>query len=159
MDFRVEHTYDCTPATLHAVLTDADHLAAKFRALGFRDIEVLTAEPGLVRTRRVLNVTLPAFASKMLGSRQSVEQDETWNVDGGTVRGTFHGRSTDTPVSLAGTIVIEPRGSGCLMDIRGEAEAKIPFVGGKVAALVAEQTVKNLDREYEFTRTWIKDHP
>lgn len=159
MDFSVEHPYDCSPARLHTVLTDRDYLNAKFPAIGFRDVTVTAATPAHVENSRVLQAPLPGFARKVLGETQTVEQVEDWTAHGDGFRGTFTAKAKGTPVTLRGTLAITPDGDGALLRIAGKADVKIPLVGGKIASLVADQAVQNLEREYTFTRQWLTEHP
>jgi hypothetical protein len=158
MEFSVSHAYDCDVATLHAILTDPAYLEAKFPAIGFHDVEVLAATPGHVEHRRVLQAPLPGFARKVLGESQTIVQIEDWTPDGDRVRGRFRGGAQGTPITMTGTLLIEPRGAGALLSVRGKVEVKIPLLGGKIAALVADKTKQSLEDEYAFTQKWVAEH-
>jgi hypothetical protein len=158
MKFSARHAYDCDVPTLHATLTDGAYLQAKFDALGFREVAVITATPTHVESSRVLVAPLPGFARKVLSDTQTIAQIEDWSMRDDHVDGRFHGAAQGKPITMSGTLHIAPNGAGSQLSVDGVVEVKIPFVGGKVAALVAENTTKNLEKEYEFTRRWLADH-
>jgi hypothetical protein len=164
--FSVEDRYDCTVARLHATITNAEYLAAKFPTIGFRDVAVVSAGPTGVETRRTVVAPLPGFARKVLGETQTVTQIESWTATADRADGTFTAHAQGTPIRIAGTMTIEPGavlpgggldpdGGGCVLRIRGEVTVKVPLIGGKISDLVAAEATKTLQREYVFTQQWL----
>ncbi len=48
-----------------------------------------------------------------------------------------------------------PGRTGTVVEIDGEVEVKIPFLGGKIEGLIVEQLVELFDAEQEFTAGWL----
>lgn len=159
MDFAASHRYDCDVVTLHATLTDADYLRAKFTAIGFHDVRIVSATPTHVETSRVLQAPLPGFARRVLGDTQTIVQVEDWTPTDDHVDGRFHGGARGQPAKMSGTLRIDPDGTGARYTMRGTVEVTIPFVGSKIAGLIVGQTEKHLDREWAFTEQWLAEHP
>lgn len=159
MDFDVEYAYACGPERLHETLTDRAHVEAKLAATGGG--EIVEIGPYRIETTREIAAPLPGFAAKLFGDTQHVRQVEEWTAPTPAEPafvGTFTGTAAGTPVVVTGTLRIHPAADSCSLRIRGQVEAKVPFVGGKIAELVREQVVKNLDREHAFTATWLTEH-
>jgi hypothetical protein len=159
-EFRIACAYEQDAATVHRVVTDPDFLAAKLRAGGGRDVEVVRASASEVETRRTIATDLPAFARAVLGETTRLTQVERWEEAGPAGhRGTFSVRGSNTPVTIDGTseIVPDAAGTGCQVLINGTVRARVPVVGGRVAALVARRTEEAIEAERAFTADWIKN--
>ena len=160
MDIDVVYIYACTPAHLHHVLTDRAHIEAKMGVDAGR-AEVIEATPRRVETTRTVKTSLPGIAAKILGETQTVRQVEEWADPATTapaVTGTFSGTAPGTPVDVSGTLRIDPDGDGCRLRIHGRVAVKVPIIGGKIASIVHDEVVKNLEREDAFTKTWLAEH-
>jgi|GEM_PF-5943965 len=160
MNFESTFTYACTAADLHATLTDPAHVAAKLAATG--PGEVLEVGSRLVKIRRQITATVPGFASKFVSDNQEVVQVEEWTdiptEPTAAYAGSFGGTAQGVPVTVNGTLRIEPSGESSDLQVRGQVSVNVPFFGAKIAELVREQIVKNLEREHAFTATWIAEH-
>lgn len=157
--FSTDDEYDCPPARLYATLTSSSYLEAKFAATGFRDVQVVAAGPALVETVRTAQVAVPGFAAKVLGGAQTIRQVERWTGTDAGAHAEFEAHAKGTPVKITGTVSIEPHPAGSMLRVRGDVQANLPLIGGKVAGLVASEASKNLAREYAFTRQYLAEHP
>lgn len=156
-EFSVDHAYDVDAPTLFAVLTDASYLEAKFVATGFTEVEILAAGPTKVELTRTTEPPLPGFVKKVLGGKQKIHETQDWTA-GDRPEATFRGDAAGTPVTISGTVTVDPDGATSVLRIRGRVEVSVPFVGGKIADFVAGEATKSLEREYDFTRSWLDAH-
>lgn len=156
-EFSVDHAYDVDAPTLFAVLTDASYLEAKFLATGFTEVEILVAGPSKVELTRTTEPPLPGFVKKVLGGKQKIRETQDW-TPGERPQATFRGESAGTPVTISGTVTVDPEGLTSVLRIRGRVEVGVPFVGGRIADFVAAEAAKSLEREYVFTRAWLAEH-
>jgi hypothetical protein len=62
------------------------------------------------------------------------------------------------PVSLTGTAVLAPAGSGSRLQFTATVEVRIPLVGGKVENFIGSQLVELLIAEQRFTTAWLDDN-
>ncbi len=154
--FSLDHAYPLKPADLLATLSDTDYVEQKMVAIGFDEVSA-SHDGAQLEIHRSTEPPLPGFAAKVLGGKQRIVEVQEWTA-GDVPHGTFRAKADGTPVTITGTFVIEPDGDGSVLRIRGQVEAKVPLVGGRIAGLVADQTAKTLDAEYAFTRTWIAEH-
>lgn len=159
MELRVDDHYDTDVATLHATVTSADYLTAKYAALGYTNVTVRAAGPRRVETQRDVSAPLPGFAKKVLGETTTVVQTEEYAEPAGDrVEGTWKAVGKGSPVTMGGTMTIEPDGDGCVLRIRGTVKAGIPLIGGKLEGFVGGEAQRTLADEYAFTRRWLAEH-
>ena len=161
MDLRHELSYDAAPDAVFAMLTDEAYLRHRLERTGGREIEVEVtpaADGGaVVRTRRSLPAAVPGFAQKFIGDSVRIDQTDTWHgPDASGVRvGEFRADFGGAPASLSGTMRLEPTGTGARQVVEGVVKASVPFVGGKIEALVHEQVLRALRKEETLAREWL----
>lgn len=160
MEFTAVHNYGHPSDEVFATLVDTDLVRAKYEALGHEDVEMLehTEEGGAVtmRSRRVVPLDVPGFAKKFLKPKNSVVQTDAWSApDAAGVRtGTFTVDAKGVPVTVQGTLRLEPTANGCRNTITTKVDCKVPLVGGKIADFVGGDTRKAVAHE----ETWTKAH-
>lgn len=69
--------------------------------------------------------------------------------------GRFSAGVDGMPGKVEGTFTLAPGRTGTVVEIDGEVEVKIPFLGGKIEGLIVEQLVELFDAEQEFTAGWL----
>jgi uncharacterized protein YndB with AHSA1/START domain len=164
MEITFEHTYDADAAKVYAMLTDRDYLQTKVNELGHGPGEVIecdAAGDGGWRSvsTRVVELDVPGFAAKFIQPKNTVKQTDEWGPERNGVReGTWKAESRGVPISLSGTMRLEPRAVGCVEIIRGTIKASVPLVGGKLEKVAAEGVQHNLESELEFNRKWLAVH-
>lgn len=160
MEFTAVHEYDRPADEVFATFVDFDTVAAKYLALGHEDVTLLDrAETGggvTIHTRRIVPLDVPGFAKRFLKPKNPVEQTDSWSApDGAGVRtGTFTVDARGVPVSVQGTLRLEPTDTGCRNTITVRVDCKVPLVGGRIADFVGGDTRKAVDHE----ETWTKAH-
>ncbi|MBP2339558.1 DUF2505 domain-containing protein [Saccharothrix coeruleofusca] len=160
---RIEHlTTSSWPARdVFAALVDEDYLRERLEVLGGKDaaLEAYTSAGGTTsyQLRQGLSAEqLPSMARGVLGGDLVIHRAEAWTEAGRT--GTAEVTIDGVPGRLDGTLTVADRGEGCALTLTGQIKVSIPLVGGKIEAMIAEQVVKLLDRENEFTSAWLARH-
>jgi hypothetical protein len=162
MQFNAIHEYEHAADEVFAALTDFEAVKSKYEAIGQSEVQLVRREQGddgsvTFATSRVVPLELPGFAKKVLSPKQQVTQTDVWSAPDGSGKrtGTFVVEAKGTPVSVRGTLELEPRGSnGCTNTTEVTVECKVPLIGGKITDLVANDTRRALDHEH----TWMSEH-
>jgi hypothetical protein len=113
-----------------------------------------------VVTTQVLRADrMPALVTQFHRGDLRIRREERWEpIVDGSATATITGSILDSPASLTGTAVLEPRGDGgARLKFRATVEVKIPLVGGKLENFIGGQLVDLLIREQRFTTTWIAE--
>jgi hypothetical protein len=77
----------------------------------------------------------------------------------GGYRGDVDVRVPSTPVTARGAMRLADVEAGSEFAVRAQVSVNVPFLGGKLETMIAEQVVKLLDVETGFTREWLEQHP
>ena len=129
-------------ATLDSMTVDADG-----------GIDVVTTQ--VLRRDR-----LPGVVTQFHPGDLAVVREEAWSPIGdGRATATVTGAITGAPVSLTGTAVLAPAGSGSRLQFTATVEVRIPLVGGKIENFIGSQLVELLIAEQRFTTAWLKENP
>ena len=103
---------------------------------------------------RLLGTRGYAVEVGLLGRREALKGDPT------LAAGRYQGPVLDAAaidLAQADCVIDALFGAGLGRDIDGEAKVDVPIVGGKVESVVAEQVVKLMRREAEFTKEWLAE--
>jgi len=158
--FSFDQAFAADPATVLAMLRDPAYVQHKAERTGGSDVSVEVTANGAggftVTCNRVLPAEVPSYAKSFVGDTITITEVQVWAEpapDGsasatGTVD--FH-----APVSYVGTVELAPSETGSVARNRGEFKASVPFVGGKVERMVAEQTQRYLSKEIEIAAEWL----
>jgi hypothetical protein len=155
MKIRRDHEYAHSTDSLFAVFTDAKKIKAKQKALGARNIRVeecaRDADGAIVRFVRELPADVPGILSKFLQPWNSVEQSEQWRLcDDGVYEAEISIDIANVPVTVSGTLELEPVDEGCINHVRLSVDCGIPFVGKTLAEFVAKDCKRLIAEEYEY---------
>jgi uncharacterized protein DUF2505 len=157
---RIEHhTTSTWPVQdVFTALVDETYLRDRLAALGGTDARLVSFSKDDGRTSYQLKQGvsaehLPSVAKGLLGGDLVIHRTEVWTEAGttGTVEVTLNG----VPGRLDGTIVLSEHQGGSRSTLTGQVKVSIPLMGGKLEAMIAEQVVKLLDKENEFTTEWL----
>jgi hypothetical protein len=138
----VTFEYSESPDEVAAWLQDPVYLRHRSETAGEHNIDV-RVEPAGDRTRvtvsREKDVDVPAFAKFVLGSAKRAVEQTTWRKTGAqqwTAEYTIE--LSGVPVKASGKSVLSVGGRGCKHVSTFEVEARIPLVGKKLEAFVAD---------------------
>lgn len=156
MKFRHVLTYDATPAEVFAMLSDPafrEKVCAAQEVVK-HDIRLTPSGQGFdLEMDQTQNTTgLPAIAKKIAGDTTEVVLKESWrDATGGTLEIIAPGK----PTSASGTITLARTGTGTNEIVELEIKVKVPLIGGKLEALMAEQVKSGMDTEQTVAAAWL----
>lgn len=154
--FRHELTYDAPPDEVFAMLADPAFRAEVCEAQGVvsHDIDLTPTEAGFTLVTEQVQDTagLPAIAKKIVGDTTKAVIEEQWSSrTGGTVTITAPGK----PTTATGTVRLEARGGGTTEVVELDVKVKVPVIGGKLEALMADNIKAGLEVEQTTGTAWL----
>lgn len=121
------------------------------------DVE-LTGDRTIIKTERILPAGgLPDYARSMVGETLQVGERQDWgpaSTDGsrhGSIALEIHG----VPLSLTGTVRLEPGGAGTVQHIDGDLKARVPLIGGKIEKAAAPLIESAIEVEHRTGVNWL----
>ena len=154
---RVEerHEYADSSKAVFALFTDRDEIEAKHRAIGARDIVITECTRSMtqahVEFRRQMPVSVPAFLKTFLQPWNTVNQVESWSREsGGVFTACVAVDIEGVPVSIHGTLRLQPTDSGCVNEIDFDFGCSVPLVGRKLTKFVADESRRIMQAEYRY---------
>ena len=155
MKIRRDHKYPHSTDTVFTLFTDAKEIKEKQKALGARKLRVeeceKDADGAVVRFVRELPAEVPGILSKFLQPWNTVEQSEEWRDCGdGVYKADIEIDIANVPVTVSGTLKLEPTEDGCVNHVRMAVDSGIPFVGKTLAEFVAKDCKRIIADEYEY---------
>ena len=158
MELSHTHRYAASATEVQQMLTDAafrERVCERQHALS-HEVSVTGAGPDaevLVRQTQAMTGA-PAVASRLTGDTVSLEQREAWRS----------ATTADLSISLPGKPV-ELRGGrltltdlpdgGCEQVVSGDLKVKVPLVGGKLEAMLADVIRAAMRRQGEVGDAWL----
>jgi hypothetical protein len=154
--FDFAQSFTGSPLTVFAMLSQEDFILAKCSATGSLSAEGETVT--LISTR-VLPADLPGPARSLVGDTITVTETQIWTPpapDGSrtaTITVDF-----SAPMTFSGTLHLSPGGQATTtITTRGKFTASVPFIGGKIEKVAAEQTQRYLVAEERVGNEWLAD--
>ena len=161
-EFTYKQSFGSDPVAVFTMLRNPDYVQAKCAATGSlkTTVDVREAPDGSVTiiSTRVLPAEVPAAAKKFVGETISATETQEWSpaaVDGSrsaTVTVDFSG-----PLAFSGRLALRPFGDGSEVVTEGSFKASVPFVGGTIESVAAEQTARYLGAEERVAAEWQRD--
>ncbi|MCR3746615.1 DUF2505 domain-containing protein [Lentzea californiensis] len=155
---RIEHhtTSPHSAEKVYGAMVDETYLRDRLAAIGGKDAQLVTYSSTGEKTSYQLKQGVPAehvpsAVKAALGGDLVIQRTETWAAGAGTVEVAVNG----VPGRLDGSFTVLDNGSGSKLTLSGEVKVSIPFLGGKIEKLIAEQVAVLLDKENEFTSQWL----
>ena len=155
MKVRRDHEYAHGTDAVFALFTDADEIEAKQEALGARNIRIKECEAdddaAVVCFVRELPADVPGILKKFLQPWNTVQQSEQWRVcDDGVYKADIDIDIANVPVTVTGTLKLQPVDGGCVNHVRLNVDSGIPFVGKTLAEFVAKDCKRIIAGEYDY---------
>ena len=141
------------PAAAFALLTDPDYVREVATSTGGVDVDVTvtaTDDGGAtIVSKRTVPAEVPSYAKAFVGDTIRLTEERVLGAAGadGGREGTLTVEFGGAPVSVAGTLRLIAAGAGTAVDVDVSIKASVPFVGGKIEKLCAEQIEASLTRE------------
>lgn len=144
-----------------AVMLDEEYLRARLTQLGGPGAKLLAHEatdPGGQYTIRhgVDQAALPSVVSSLVSGNLVIQRTESLRREApGRWAGDVDVAIPGTPASAVGSIRLHDTGSGSELHVQADVTVKVPFLGGKIEAVIAEQVQQLLAAETAFTLEWL----
>ncbi len=156
MKFNKVLTYDASPEDVFAMLSD-ESFRAKVCTTQKVVSHTVSITPNADGFSMVLNQVqntagLPAIAKKIAGDTTEAVIKEDWK---GTSGGSLAIIAPGKPTTATGTIRLEADGTGTKEIIDLEIKVKVPLIGGKLEAMLAEQIENGYDVEHGVGQAWL----
>lgn len=148
---------------VYQTLVDREYLHARLEHIGGKDAALLDLDVEPDRARYTLRQgvdrrLLPAVVQRILPGDLIIERTEIWRREKpgryeGTVSADVHG----APGSVRGELLLADLDSatGSELVLTASTRVDIPLVGGKIEAVIAEQVIRLVDSETQFTLAWL----
>lgn len=155
MKINRDHEYAHDLQAVYALFTNAEEIEAKQAALGARHIRIeeceLYDDGADVRFVRELPAEVPGVLAKFLQPWNTVHQSEQWrSSDKGGYDAELDIEIANVPVTITGTLDLEPITGGCVNHVRMEVDSRVPLVGRTLAEFVAKDCKRLIADEYEY---------
>lgn len=160
MDLRTQLRFDADPATVFAMLTDEEYIGRKVRAANAIRHEVTVTHDGdqvTIRLLRVMPPDVPDLVRRFVGETIDLHQTDVWGpaAPNGSRTGIIAIDMAGAPVTLRGTLRLEPDSRGSVTSIDGTIKASVPFVGGKIEQAVHGGLIEAARREERVGQEWL----
>ena len=162
MKFTITLAYAKDMETVFKVLTDKSFLIKKFESTGAKNItipECAEKNDTFVITRKLdIPANPPGFAKKFVKAMNTVTATDTWrSYDRERKTGEFKIAIKGLPVSITGSLTLNPTKQGCDYIVEFDAKVHIPLIGNKIAKLIENDTRANLEMDYQFTKAYLQN--
>ena len=156
MKIHRDHEYAHDLQAVYALFTDAAEIEAKHAALGARYFRIeeceLYDDGADVRFVRELPAEVPGVLARFLQPWNTVHQSEQWRSSGeGGYDAELDIDIANVPVTITGTLELEPVEGGCVNHVRVAVDSRIPLVGSTLAEFVAKDCKRLIADEYEYS--------
>lgn len=153
---------DGTVDEVHALLTGRAFQEAKCAATtvgGPTTVEIGGGNGGeRVRTVRELpSDTLPDIARSFVGKHLMIIEVHDWSgpAADGSRQSSLDIHAKGAPLTIKGTLRLEPSGSGTVKVIDAELKANVPLIGGRLESAAAGPIITAIDVETDLLREWL----
>lgn len=155
-----DQAFPADPATVMAMLRDPEYVRTKAERTGGYDIsvEVTDAPDGgvVISSTRSMPAEVPSYAKSFVGDSLTITEVQTWTAP--ALDGSASAQVTvqfNAPIGYRGTITLTPSADGTAVGNAGDFKASVPFVGGKVERVAADQTERYLTKEVSVGAEWL----
>ena len=169
---RTEQYFPCSSEAVQSLFFNEQFIHSKFETLGVDSFEIheFGKHQGQQKVFRFVSraamgekvlrhIPLPKSMRKYLNAKSMICQETEWQLDDGDIKHATHRTKLEgMPVEILGDITIRPNGSGCIMEIQCQPDARIPLVGGVMNKLLEHLIDRNLEDDYEFNQDYIQNH-
>lgn len=163
MSRRIEHSssYAFPVTQVHAGLITEQYWRDRLDEVGGpgATLEQVTTGPGTISVAMSQSIPaehLPSIVSKVRPGDLVIKRTETWGtLDGDHAEGTFTAEVVGAPATISGTQTLKADGSRANVQVEGKAEVRIPLIGGKIENAIADEVLRLIAKEQEFTEQWL----
>ncbi len=164
MASRIEHraAFSADLASAWEAVSSEEALRARLEQIGGDNAELLEYVPAGDGVRYKLRQgissdKLPSAVRTLHRGDLVVEREQTWKASGDGYAGTATAAVQGVPGEITAKTSLTGEGEQTTLVNSGEVKVRIPFVGGKLENVIAEQVTKLLEREAEFVAKWLAE--
>ncbi|WP_414936108.1 DUF2505 domain-containing protein [Amycolatopsis sp. cmx-11-51] len=165
MASRIEHrtAFAADLASAWDAVASEAALRARLEQIGGDNAELLEyvpAEDGVrYRLRQgISSDKLPSAVRTLHRGDLVVEREQTWRSSGAGYTGNATASVQSVPGEITAKTSLTGEGEQTTLVNSGQVKVRLPFVGGKLETVIAEQVTKLLEREAEFVAKWLAEH-
>ena len=151
-----------TVEEVYALFTDVAFQEAKCLATtddaNHFSVDVSGGPAGRVRTERHLRSQgLPDVAKSFVGEHLTIIEVQDWSgpAGDGSRQSAVDMHVKGAPLTLKGTLRLEPTASGTVKVLDAELKAHVPFIGGRIEKAAAEPIKAAIEIETGLLREWL----
>jgi hypothetical protein len=152
-----------TVEEVYALFTDVAFQEAKCLATtddaNHFTVDVMGGPQGeRVRTERHLRSDgLPDVAKSFVGDHLTIIEVHTWSgpAGDGSRESAVDLHVKGAPLTLKGTLRLQPSGSGTVKVLDADLKANVPFIGGRIERAAAEPITAAIEIETGLLREWL----
>ena len=146
-------------AAVRAAFANEQYWKDRIEAVGgpgarIESIDITGAQVRVAMVQTIPASELPAQITAIKPDGLIIPRIETWHGDGGTVEAHVDG----APANVNGTLTVTDDGTGSTFVVDATIEVKIPLFGKKIEAAIQQHLTELLEREAEFTDSWLSSH-
>jgi len=141
-------------------LADPDFHRARLDAGGGGDVErhEVSGSRILVVVRQPVPAgQIPPAIARLLTGGLELRRTERWHVSDERCAGTVEVAVPLAPVRAEGTMSVEPRSSGCRLDVDVDVTVTIPFAGALLESAVVDGVRQLTSVEHDNITRWLDD--
>lgn len=159
IDYRSSSEYAADDVA--AVMLDEEYLRARLEKLGGPGAALLEHRVdeggGRYRIRHgVDQAALPSFVATLVSGNLVIDRTEGLRREApGRYAGEVAVRIPGTPATAGGGIRLADTGAGSELHVTADVTVQVPFLGGKIEKVIAEQVQLLLAAETAFTLDWL----
>lgn len=167
MNITREYQYSLSPKELLAVFLDENFIHARYKSAGVNDYQLAAfgkkGNKFVIQIKRSVSFRptdkIPGLVKKFVREKNHLVTTISWEVaEHVTQRGEFSFLVEGVPGEVKGVTLIKPTAAGSVHQLNLVIKSGIPFVGDKIAALIAEKVVSALEKDYLHTQRYIAEH-
>ncbi|WP_410656781.1 DUF2505 domain-containing protein [Amycolatopsis sp. lyj-112] len=164
MASRIEHrtAFSADLSAAWDAVAGEEALRARLEQIGGDEAELLeyAASGDGVRYKLRQGISsdkLPSAVRTLHRGDLVVEREQIWRAAGAGYAGTATASVHGVPGEITAKTSLTGEGDQTTLVNSGEVKVRIPFVGGKLENVIAEQVTKLLEREAEFVAKWLAE--
>ena len=161
MKLNVSHRFGCSPETFWNMYWD-DSFEQVLNSSTDVKRELLEEKDDGETYYRKLKFTpdkdLPRPAAKVLGSSKLIyEQENTFHRSKSEMIWRVLPSLMPGRLSAGGVMKVLPDGSGCRLEVTGDIDVKVRFVGSQIEKMVVGQVETSYDKLAQAARAWLSE--
>lgn len=160
MEFICEHHFNAPVDQVLSMYRDPEYIPSKYRALGLRDIEVVsrTADEQhfqvVCRFKRKSSIEVPKMAQKFVGSSDWVpaQQSDRWDIASRTGRLEVIIEPLKAITTIRCDMKLEATPKGSVNRMRWTVECSVPLIGGTLAKFIGQDIQSKSEEDGRVAR-------